>query len=80
MTEGIMGSIPMGGPKESREWRAEEEEQMGAERWEVTLEVKVTEFRRKDSGWEGLKGGLGGEFTKCWAETDGNSGAFWVKV
>lgn len=74
-----MGSRLMGGPRESREWRREaEEEQTGEWRWEETLEVKVTEVSRKGSGWEGLNGGLGGALAGCWAETDGNSEALWV--
>lgn len=51
---------PMGGPKGSSERSPEEDvEQTGDRRWEETLEVKVTEFSRTGSGWEGLNGGLG---------------------
>lgn len=67
-TAGTVGGEPVGGPKESRS--PEEEEQMGGRRWEETLEVKVTEFSRKGSGWEGLSGGLGG----------GTSGACWENL
>lgn len=50
----------MGGPKGSSERSPEEDvEQTGDRRWEETLEVKVTEFSRTGSGWEGLNGGLG---------------------
>lgn len=40
--------------------------------------MKVTEVRRKGSGWEGLNGGLGGALAGCWAETDSNSEVLWV--
>lgn len=36
--------------------------------------MKVTEFSRKGSGWEGLNGGLGGAL----AETEVSSEALWV--
>lgn len=48
--------------------------QTGESRWEETLEVKVTEFSRKGSGWEGLSGGLG---AKGGARAGGNSAALW---
>lgn len=73
-----MGSKPRGGAKESRGRSPEEEvAQMGGRRCDETLEVKVTEFSRKGSGWEGLIGGLD---AKGGAETAGSAGAFWENL
>lgn len=64
-----------GGHKESSGRGPQEEaEPTGEIRWDETLEVKVTEFSRKGSGWEGLTGGLG---AKGGAQVGGISGAFW---
>lgn len=73
-TAGIAGGKPAAGPERSPE---EDAEQTGDARWAETLGVKVTEPSRKGSGWEGLDGGLG---AKGWAQTAGNSGAFWENL
>lgn len=63
------------GPPRGSGGRSPEEAvgQTGESRWAEALEVKVTEFSRKGSGWEGLSGGLG---AKGGARAGGNSGAF----
>lgn len=79
VTDDIIEDRPTEGSRESRERRTEaEEEQTGEERWDETLEVKVTDVSRKGSGWEGLNRGLEGAWAECCAETDGKSEALWV--